>query len=347
MRLQTADAGSASIARGSAADSASSSAIQCARRIMAADGPRGLFRGLSAPLVANLPINALLFGVEHAADDFLSKSSLFQGVSEMVRQFAAGAISGASQVLIACPSDHIKIKLQIAQAQGSGYTGPVHCARDIVQNYGVRGLFRGLLATAIRDVPGFGIYFTTYAAMKSGMTAYIRRGSGVAVPSSTVAGAGETATPAVEPTVDYDAMGHDYIPSDFDAGFSAFSAACEGSERAQPAAAVAAPASPVLAPELTAAHYMFAGGIAGVASWAFLYPLDVMKTLVQSVPMHKEARIIPTVRQAVQRRGSQLLWSGLTPTMARAFPVSAVTFLVFEWVLQLYSAVPGLGPPGA
>ena len=325
-------------------DASSSSALQCARRIIAADGPRGLFRGLSAPLVANLPINALLFGVEHAADDFLSKSSMFQGVSEMVRQFTAGAISGASQVIIACPSDHIKIKLQIAQAQGSGYTGPIHCARDIVQNYGVRGLFRGLLATAIRDVPGFGIYFTTYAAMKSAMTSYVRRGAGVTMPATP---ATETTTSSMEPTVDYDAEGQDYLPSDFDAGFSAFSAACEGSERADPPATPPPVAAASSAPELTAAHYMFAGGIAGVASWAFLYPLDVMKTLVQSVPMHQEARIIPTVRQAVQRRGSQLLWSGLTPTMARAFPVSAVTFLVFEWVLQLYSAVPGLGPQGA
>ena len=157
----------------------------------------------------------------------------------------------------------------------------------------------------------------------------------------------ETTTSSMEPTVDYDAEGQDYLPSDFDAGFSAFSAACEGSERADPPATPPPVAAASSAPELTAAHYMFAGGIAGVASWAFLYPLDVMKTLVQSVPMHQEARIIPTVRQAVQRRGSQLLWSGLTPTMARAFPVSAVTFLVFEWVLQLYSAVPGLGPQGA
>lgn len=86
---------------------------------------------------------------------------------------------------------------------------------------------------------------------------------------------------------------------------------------------------------------MLAGGTAGVASWLFTYPIDIAKTLVQCTPMHapKEQRTLRAVlakQMAIQ--GPRFMLNGLTATLLRAFPCSAVTFPVWEWTLQLLKA---------
>ena len=50
--------------------------------------------------------------------------------------------------------------------------GPVHCAREVLREGGVRSLFRGTGATLLRDVPASGMYFTTY----EGLMAYLMEG---------------------------------------------------------------------------------------------------------------------------------------------------------------------------
>ncbi|CAN0247480.1 unnamed protein product, partial [Ectocarpus sp. 4 AP-2014] len=88
----------------------------------------------------------------------------------LVWSFVGGSFAGLCQAVVIIPTDIIKIKLQIqVGAPGSSnlkYRGPVDCAMKIFKTQGVRGLFRGAPATAIRDTPSMGLYFASYEGVK-------------------------------------------------------------------------------------------------------------------------------------------------------------------------------------
>lgn len=83
---------------------------------------------------------------------------------------------------------------------------------------------------------------------------------------------------------------------------------------------------------------MFCGGMAGMASWAVLHPLDVLKTLVQStsdLASYEERKVSYIFRQQLKDQGPRFLFRGFVPTCIRGFPASAVIFLVYEWCIDL------------
>ena len=83
-----------------------------------------------------------------------------------------------------------------------------------------------------------------------------------------------------------------------------------------------------------AAALLAAGGVAGAASWLSVYPLDVIKTRVQSERVAGAAGqpvASSPVATAIARGG---LWAGIGSTLARAFVVNAVLFTVYEQVME-------------
>jgi solute carrier family 25 carnitine/acylcarnitine transporter 20/29 len=78
---------------------------------------------------------------------------------------------------------------------------------------------------------------------------------------------------------------------------------------------------------------LFAGGLAGTGAWAFSYPTDYIKSRVQadtSMNMRKVCKEI-----FIQERSLRTAYKGFVPTVLRAFPVNAVTFLAYEYVVRL------------
>ncbi|KAL7422931.1 hypothetical protein Q5752_002228 [Cryptotrichosporon argae] len=75
--------------------------------------------------------------------------------------FLAGTGSGVVGSLLTCPTELIKIRQQSAPP----YLNPSVFAvtRDIIRTNGLRGLYRGFSATALRDT-AYGPYFCTYEA---------------------------------------------------------------------------------------------------------------------------------------------------------------------------------------
>jgi solute carrier family 25 (mitochondrial carnitine/acylcarnitine transporter), member 20/29 len=73
---------------------------------------------------------------------------------------------------------------------------------------------------------------------------------------------------------------------------------------------------------------MVAGGAAGVAMWVPIFPIDTIKSRLQS------AEGTPTIRGTVSglyaRGGVKAFFPGVGPAMARAVPANAATFLGVE-----------------
>ena len=72
-------------------------------------------------------------------------------------------------MVVSAPIDLIKVRLQ-SQTKAERYRGPFHCATVILKEEGLRGLYRGGLALALRDVPCFGLYFLPYEVIRNALT---------------------------------------------------------------------------------------------------------------------------------------------------------------------------------
>mmetsp|Transcript_6773 Transcript_6773/g.11849 ORF Transcript_6773/g.11849 Transcript_6773/m.11849 type:complete len:393 (-) Transcript_6773:311-1489(-) len=78
-----------------------------------------------------------------------------------------------------------------------------------------------------------------------------------------------------------------------------------------------------------------AGGISGAWTWAIIYPFDVIKTRIQTGPLESHLRkgMWTVAYDIVQEHGWKRMFRGIGVTLARAFPVNAIIFPVYEAVL--------------
>lgn len=74
------------------------------------------------------------------------------------------------------------------------------------------------------------------------------------------------------------------------------------------------------------------GGFAGAASWFFTYPIDYVKTLIQSQNVNalQYRSAIHCARVKYMEEGRKTFYKGLGVTMLRSFPVNGIGFVTFE-----------------
>ncbi|TFK89510.1 mitochondrial carrier [Polyporus arcularius HHB13444] len=126
---------------------------------------RGLYRGITAPLAGAPPLNGLVFSsyrsLLHAQLDDARATPTLTQVN------LAGAGTGIISSLITTPAELIKIHQQsLVRTTGSQSSQPLR-DRDVIlhlwRTHGLRGFYRGITATALRDT-GYGAYFAAYEA---------------------------------------------------------------------------------------------------------------------------------------------------------------------------------------
>ncbi|KNA16433.1 hypothetical protein SOVF_089040 [Spinacia oleracea] len=149
-----------------------SGAMDAVRQTIAAEGPKGLYKGMGAPLATVAAFNAVLFTVRGQMETMLKSEP---GASLSVgQQVTCGAGAGVAVSFLACPTELIKCRLQ-AQSSVSGvgaaavavkYGGPIDVAKQVLSEAGARGLFKGLIPTLAREVPGNAAMFGVYEAVK-------------------------------------------------------------------------------------------------------------------------------------------------------------------------------------
>lgn len=77
-----------------------------------------------------------------------------------------------------------------------------------------------------------------------------------------------------------------------------------------------------------------AGGSSGCLTWAVVYPVDVIKTRIQTSSLNTPVSFLGAGRQLVTQHGWSILFRGLGVTLVRAFPVNGTVFPVYEWTLN-------------
>ena len=79
-----------------------------------------------------------------------------------------GATSGIGASFVLTPIELVKTRMQIQGQAGEKllYSSTVDCVKQLIRNEGFLSLWRGITATACRDVPGLASYFTIYNYFK-------------------------------------------------------------------------------------------------------------------------------------------------------------------------------------
>ncbi|CAF2209402.1 hypothetical protein IGI04_029203 [Brassica rapa subsp. trilocularis] len=138
--------------------SKSGSAFTILRRMLAVEGPSSLYRGMSAPLASVTFQNAMVFQI-YAILSRSFDSSVPMEEPPSYRGVALGGVgTGAVQSLLLSPVELIKIRLQLQQSN----SGPISLAKTILRREGLKGIYKGLTVTVLRDAPAHGFYFWTY-----------------------------------------------------------------------------------------------------------------------------------------------------------------------------------------
>lgn len=85
-----------------------SGAVDAVRQTVAAEGARGLFKGMGAPLATVAAFNAVLFTVRGQTEAFLRSEP---GAPLTVnQQIVCGAVAGTAVSFLACPTELIKCR---------------------------------------------------------------------------------------------------------------------------------------------------------------------------------------------------------------------------------------------
>ncbi|XP_067316432.1 solute carrier family 25 member 55a isoform X1 [Pseudorasbora parva] len=168
------------------------SMIDCLIKTVRSEGYFGMYRGAAVNLTLVTPEKA----IKLAANDFfrhhLSKDG--RGLS-VFKEMLAGCAAGMCQVIITTPMEMLKIQMQdagrlAAQQRKPGIIPPnrlattnavlsrsynvvpntssraisaTQIARDLLHTQGIQGLYKGLGATLMRDVPFSIVYFPLFA----------------------------------------------------------------------------------------------------------------------------------------------------------------------------------------
>lgn len=69
------------------------------------------------------------------------------GTIVFIRNITAGCLSGSMAAITSNPMDLVKTKLQ---TKNSKYTSSLHVIRDVIKEYGVKGLWVGTVPAAFR-----------------------------------------------------------------------------------------------------------------------------------------------------------------------------------------------------
>lgn len=260
VRLQTADKG------------VYTGAIDVVKKTIAREGvARGLYAGVSAPLVGVTPMFAVSFwGYDmgkRLVDTFTTVPVVNNTPQYSIGQIsAAGFFSAIPMTLITAPFERVKVLLQIqgqkqlAPGEKPKYSGGVDVVRQLYKEGGLRSVFRGSAMTLARDGPGSAAYFAVYEYVKRSLSPKDKDGNAT----------GELSLPAV----------------------------------------------------------MTAGGAAGVAMWIPVFPVDTIKSRLQSA--EGRPTIGGTISGVYRSGGIKAFFPGFGPALARAVPANAATFVGVE-----------------
>ena len=132
--------------------------VSCALWTVRREGTAGLFKGLASPMLTVPLVNAVVFGTYGHAKSTLQARHPDRPLSAM-ETCAAGAWAGLVNTAVVTPVELLKCRMQVAGDQPTGVRAELRALRRelgrVMQEDGLRGLWRGNVACAAREVASY------------------------------------------------------------------------------------------------------------------------------------------------------------------------------------------------
>lgn len=123
-------------------------------------GLKGFYKGVMSPMLCRAPLTAWFF----ASHEMIKPRLSAFGMNTNLTNFLCGAWAGMSLLPVLVPVELFKCKAQMAPG---GVYNMRQDIRETIKAQGPKGLYKGALATFLREVPGSGILFMTKAKIES------------------------------------------------------------------------------------------------------------------------------------------------------------------------------------
>ncbi|ORX97735.1 mitochondrial carrier [Basidiobolus meristosporus CBS 931.73] len=135
--------------------------LDCVRKTIAQEGFAGFYKGTTTPLVGVGACVSIQFLVLQAMKRLYTDINAKSGkggdpsILSLSQLYVAGAASGvANSIVSGAAAANVPSKVF--------YTGPVDCIQKIYKSHGLSGIYKGQVATMIREFQGYGAYFLAY-----------------------------------------------------------------------------------------------------------------------------------------------------------------------------------------
>ncbi|KAL2101263.1 hypothetical protein ACEWY4_003024 [Coilia grayii] len=127
-------------------------------------GLRSLWRGNGINVLKIAPESAIKF-MAYEQIKWLMKGCKDGGSLRVQERFVAGSLAGATAQTIIYPMEVLKTRLTLRKT--GQYSGMVDCAKQILQNEGVRAFYRGYIPNTLGIIPYAGIDLAVYETLKN------------------------------------------------------------------------------------------------------------------------------------------------------------------------------------
>jgi solute carrier family 25 carnitine/acylcarnitine transporter 20/29 len=325
-------------------------AFDAVRKIMASEGPKGLYRGLSAPLAAVALFNAVLFTARGQMEALLLHNRKPYATLSVPQQMVAGAGAGVAVSFVACPTELVKCRLQ-AQSTSESATGPSSVEENKAISENDQTTLQGIATpTVVNSNPNP----PSNEQGDIGLSPLVINHDAPEVENN--AGDLEAAAVLRHPELQPAAPAHKYDGSldvakqiycreggvfGFFKGLSptflrevfgnaAYFGSYQGTKQLLSRGGTGE--------NLSTGSLLVAGGVAGAMFWLLVYPADVIKSTIQ-VDDYRNPKYTSTFdafRKVFKSQGMQGLYCGFGPAMARSVLANAVCFFVYELVRKAF-----------
>ncbi|XP_046372685.2 solute carrier family 25 member 45-like [Haliotis rufescens] len=307
-----------------------------------------------------------------ADDQWLEGNS---GVKDrtVLHDYTAGAVAGGAGMVVGHPFDTVKVLLQI-QGGGDRYKSILDCVRSVHTQTLSKGFFRGLSWPLLSSVGInsilFGVYGTALSLLghqgdssQRSATYYLTIlsagciGGAAQLPLACPVDSLKIVLQSQIPHAQGDKLGakkpfhrgplaaaKDIIRTRGIQGL--YRGLSTQALRDIPASGIYMTTYEVLTHTTTSVMptipsqviNFFSGGISGIVSWLCILPFDVVKSRLQSDPERKLYRgLWDCAMKSYKAGGGKIFFKGALVMSMRAFPVNAVTLMVYSECLKLFN----------
>jgi len=272
-----------------------------------------------------------------------------------LNSFVAGSVSGVCSIVVGQPFDTIKVRMQVNPMYKSG----MDCLRQSLKTEGVASLFKGMVPPIATASVVNAMVFSSYNQATIWLTDNNTRKltyTDVAI-AGVVSGALQCSALSPTELIKCKLQAQTGTGSGGDK-YKGVLDCCRQIVRSEGIMGLYSGLSACLVREMIAFGVYFtvyekcredlskrnfgefsssfwAGGLAGMSSWAAIYPIDVVKSKIQVSDSYSKVSFVKMMADLYKEKGIRHLYRGLGPTMARAFPVNAVVFPTYELSLYL------------